>query len=54
MGDAGAVGGRDFERRPGELSREEALEKLAATVDFEMFRPILLRALHGLSLAQTS
>lgn len=74
----------DFEQRLEELSREgDPLEKLAATVDFEMFRPILLRAmrrgrkkrgpggrppydpvlkfkmlvlqaLHGLSLAQTS
>ncbi len=74
----------DFEQRLEELSAEgDPLEKLAATVDFEMFRPILLRALrrgrkrrgpggrppydpvlkfkmlvlqalHGLSLAQTS
>ena len=51
----GQKGFRDFERRPGELSREgDPPEKLAATVDFEMFRHILLRALHGLSLAQTS
>ena len=36
----------DFEQRLEELSREgDPLEKLAATVDFEMFRPILLRAL---------
>ncbi|MDQ7010343.1 MAG: IS5 family transposase [Mariprofundaceae bacterium] len=73
----------DFEQRLEELSAEgDPLEKLSATVDFEMFRPILLRALrrgkprgpggrppydpvlkfkmlvlqalHGLSLAQTS
>jgi len=36
----------DFEQRLEELSAEgDPLEKLAATVDFEMFRPILLRAL---------
>ena len=72
----------DFEDRLKELSAEgDPLEKLAATVDFEMFRPVLtkalrrgapskggrppfdpvlkfkmlvLQALHGLSLAQTS
>ena len=81
---AGQRGFWDFEQRLEELSAEgDPLEKLAATVDFEMFRPILLRALrrgrkrrgpggrppydpvlkfkmlvlqalHGLSLAQTS
>ncbi len=80
----GQKGFWDIEQRLEELSREgDPLEKLAATVDFEMFRPILLRALrrgrkrrgpggrppydpvlkfkmlvlqalHGLSLAQTS
>jgi IS5 family transposase len=72
----------DFEDRLKELSAEgDPLEKLAATVDFEIFRPVLakalrrgergkggrpafdpvlkfkmlvLQALHGLSLAQTS
>lgn len=72
----------DFEDRLRELSAEgDPLEKLAATIDFEMFRPVLsealrridrsrggrpgfdvvlkfkmlvLQALHGLSLAQTS
>ena len=72
----------DFEHRLKELSAEgDPLEKLSATVDFEMFRPVLsralrrrdrgkggrpgfdpvlkfrmlvLQALHGLSLAQTS
>ena len=80
------MGGRngfwDFEDRLKELSAEgDPLEKLSATVDFEMFRPILnralcrshrskggrppfdavlkfkmlvLQALHGLSLANTS
>jgi len=38
----------DFEQRLEELSREgDPLEKLSATVDFEMFRLILLRALRG-------
>ncbi len=42
----GQKGFWDFEQRLEELSREgDPLEKLAATVDFEMFRPILLRAL---------
>ena len=42
----GQSGFWDFEQRLEELSREgDPLEKLAATVDFEMFRPILLRAL---------
>jgi len=42
----GQKGFWDVERRLEELSREgDPLEKLAATVDFEMFRPILLRAL---------
>ena len=78
----GQKGFWDFERRLEELSAEgDPLQKLAETVDFEMFRPILLRALrrsrrgpggrppydpvlkfkmlvlqalHGLSLAQTS
>lgn len=72
----------DFEERLKELSAEgDPLEKLGATVDFELFRPVLakalrrshpskggrpgfdpvlkfkmlvLQALHGLSLAQTS
>ena len=43
---AGQRGFWDFEQRLEELSAEgDPLEKLAATVDFEMFRPILLRAL---------
>ena len=42
----GQKGFWDFEQRLEELSQEgDLLEKLAATVDFEMFRPILLRAL---------
>ena len=42
----GQKGFWDFEQRLEELSREgDPLAKLAATVDFEMFRPILLRAL---------
>jgi len=42
----GQKGFWDFEQRLEELSREgDPLEKLAATEDFEMFRPILLRAL---------
>ena len=45
----GQKGFWDFEQRLEELSREgDPLEKLAATVDFETFRPILLRPLrHG-------
>jgi transposase len=78
----GQSGFWDVEDRLKELSAEgDPLEKLAATVDFEMFRPVLgkalgrnaggkggrpgfdpvlkfkmlvLQALHGLSLAQTS
>ena len=42
----GQKGVWDFEQRLEGLSREgDPLEKLAATVDFKMFRPILLRAL---------
>jgi len=78
----GQKGFWDFEHRLEELSREgDPLEKLSETVDFEIFRPVLrralrrgkrgpggrppydavlkfkmlvLQALHGLSLAQTS
>ena len=43
---AGQRGFWDFERCLEELSREgDPLEKLFATVDFELFRPVLLRAL---------
>ena len=78
----GQEGFLDFEQRLEELSKEgDPLDRLSATVDFEMFRPVLrralrrgkrgpggrppydavlkfkmlvLQALHGLSLAQTS
>ena len=43
---AGQKGFWDVEERLAELSAEgDSLEKLSATVDFEVFRPILLRAL---------
>ena len=43
---AGQKGFWDFEERLAELSAEgDPLVKLSATVDFEVFRPILLRAL---------
>ena len=43
---AGQKGFWDFEERLDELSAEgDLLLKLSATVDFEVFRPILLRAL---------
>ena len=42
----GQKGFWDIEDRLAELSAEgDPLEKLAATVNFELFRPILLRAL---------
>jgi len=42
----GQKGFWEFEQRLEELSREgDPLEKLAAAVNFEMFQPILLRAL---------
>jgi hypothetical protein len=43
---AGQRGFWDIENRLTELSAEgDPLEKLSATVDFEAFRPVLLRAL---------
>lgn len=43
---SGQQGFWDIENRLAELSAEgDPLEKLSATVDFEVFRPILLRAL---------
>ena len=43
---AGQKGFWDFEERLAEISAEgDPLVKFSATVDFEVFRPILLRAL---------
>lgn len=43
---AGQTGFRDIENRLADLSAEgDPPEKLSATVDFEAFRPMLLRAL---------
>lgn len=42
----GQEGFLDFEQRLEELSKEgDPLDRLSATVDFEMFRPVLRRAL---------
>ena len=43
---AGQLGFWSVEERPGEISAQgDPLETLAATVDFELFRPVLTRAL---------
>jgi transposase, IS5 family len=52
---SGQAGFWDFEDRLRELSAEgDPLERLSVTVDFEDFRLVLTKALHGLSLQQTS